>query len=96
MVSPLAIGAAVVVGLIFLRLIFGGKSSYNTRHSAVKSAESQLRKVEAYENRINTMQRSIRTSPNDKAREMAAKKLERMLRQKERLKLSAERSTKKS
>lgn len=96
MVSPLAIGAAIVAGLIFLRLIMGGSSSYRTRHESIKSAESQLRKVESYENQIDRMQRVVRAAPNDRQRELAAKRLERMLRQKELLKKREERLVKKS
>ena len=96
MANIFLIAVAVVGGFVLLRLIMGGSSSYKTRHGAVKSAESTLAKVEAYENQINRLQRVVRAAPNDRQREIAAKRLERMLKQKERLKMSAERLTKKS
>ena len=97
MVAPIIIGAAAVIGgFVLLRILMGSSSSYATRHESVKSAESTLTKVEAYENQINTLQRFITAAPNDRQRELAAKRLERLLKNKERLKMSAERLTKKS
>ncbi|MBI2141508.1 hypothetical protein HYU16_03735 [Candidatus Woesearchaeota archaeon] len=96
MANLMLIAAAVVGGFALLRIIMGSSSSYSARHGSVRSAESKLTKVEAYENQINRLQRFVRTAPSDRQRELAAKTLERFLKQKERLKRSTERLVKKS
>ena len=99
MVAPIIIGvAAVIGGFVLLRILMGmgGSSSYSTRHSSAEEAKSTIARTEAYESQINQLQRIVRAAPNDMQRELAAKRLERLLKNKERLKVRAERLTKKA
>ena len=96
MVTPLVIGAVVVGAFILLRLFTSGSSSYRTRHDSEEGARRTMASVESYENQINNMQRVVRTASNDKQRELAARRLEKMLKEKERLKKKAERLTRRS
>ena len=96
MANLLIIGAIVVGVFILLRLFSGRSSSFRTRHDAEVGARSTMARVQSYENNINSMQRIVRTSPNERQREVAARRLERMLKEKERLKKKAERLTRRS
>lgn len=97
MVAPIIIGvAAVVGGFILLKILMGSSSNYASRHGAARRAESGLMKVDRLETEINKLQGVVRAAPNDKRREAAAKLLERRLKLKERMKLAAERNTKKA
>jgi len=88
--------AAVVGGFILLRILLGSRSSYSSRHGAVRRAESGLLKVDRLETEVNKLQAFIRAAPNDRRRELAAKLLERKLKSKEKLKKMAERNAKRS
>lgn len=92
----IAIAAVAVIGFILVRLLSGGRSSYSARHSSAEEAKSNIARAEAYESQVNALQRRISTAANDTQRELYAKKMERMLKQKERLKVTAERLTKKA
>ena len=95
MVQPLIIGILAIMAFVFLKMLFGG-TSYQARHSSAEAGRKDFAKVEAYENQINRMQRLVRTAPNDRQREIVAKRMELLLKQKERLKHKTERLVKKS
>ena len=95
MVQPLIIGILAIMAFVLFRMLFGG-TSYQARHSSAEAGRKDLAQVEAYENQINRLQRIVRTAPNDRQRELVAKKMELLLKQKERLKHKTERLVKKS
>jgi len=86
----------VIIGFVLLRLITRGTTSHGARHSSAEQGRRDFAKVEAYESQINSLQRMLRQSTSNKQREIAAKKIERLLREKERLKRRTEREIKKA
>ncbi len=95
MVQPLVIGILAIMVFVLFRLLFGG-TSYQARHSSAETGRKDLARVEAYENQINRLQRIVRTAPNDRQRELVAKKMEMLLKKKERLKHATEMFVRKS
>lgn len=89
--QPVVIGIIVIIVFVLIRLIASGTTSHGARHSSAEQGRRDFAKVEAYENRINSLQRAVKGSKNDRQREMFAKKMEMLLKQKEKLKHKTER-----
>ena len=89
------IGAAVVGGFALLRIVMRTSSTEQSMREAERSSLQTMTKVKAYEQQVETLNRRIKAAP-DRQRELMAKRMELLLRQKERLKHRAEGFVKKS
>jgi hypothetical protein len=90
MLPIVVIGVFILIVIVLLRIIFSNTTNHGTRHSSAESGRKHFAKVEAFENQIYQLQQIMSKSKNDKQREMAAKKLEKLLKEKERLKRKTE------
>jgi hypothetical protein len=96
MVNYILVAIVVVAGFILLRMIFGGTTSPSSRRSVSDLGRKDFAKVSVLERQVESLDRFVRTSKNDKQREQAAKKMEKLLKEKERLKLKTEREIRKA
>jgi hypothetical protein len=90
MFPPVVIGVFVLIAIVLLRVIFSNKTNHTIRHSSAETGRKDFAKVEAYENQIYQLQQFVSKSKNDRQRELAAKKLEKILKLKEKLKHKTE------
>ncbi len=95
-VQPVVIGIIVIIVFVLIRLIAGSSTSHAARHSSAEHGRRDFAKVEAYENQINLLQKVVRQSRNGMQRELATKKIERLLKEKERLKRRTEREVRRA
>ncbi len=88
--------AAVVVGaFVLLRLLMGGRSTEQSKREAERNSLQSMGKIRAYEQQVEALGRRMKSAP-DRQRELMAKRMELLLKHKERLKHTTERLVKKS
>lgn len=95
MVNVLIIAAAVVGAFVLLRLLMGGRSTEQSKREAERNSLQSMGKIRAYEQHVEALGRRMKSAP-DRQRELMAKKMELLLKHKERLKHTTERLVKKS
>lgn len=97
MVAPIIIGIAAVVGaFILLRILMGSsRQSEQSKREAERKSLQSMGKIRAYEQQVEVLGRRMKSAP-DRQRELMAKRMELLLKHKERLKHATERLVKKS
>ncbi len=96
MPNPLIIAAVVAGGFILLRVLMGSKRSDASRKQTDNKSIQSMQKIRAYEQQVQMLGRNIKTAPSDRTRELMAKRMEQLLKQKERLKHKTERLVKRA
>lgn len=94
-INVLIIAAAVIGAFVLLRILMGGRSTEQSKREAERSSFQSMGKIRAYEQQVEVLGRRMKSAP-DRQRELMAKRMELLLKHKERLKHRTERLVRKS